>query len=132
MATKAAKARPLGDLTDQLWAMREEKRAINEQLKEVEARIEATQSELIERMEAEGLDSMKGKKASLTVSASLNPQIEDWDKFLAWTWKTKNLQLLRRQINPDPWRECMGLRKPNDPVPGTVPFIKKTLNMRTI
>lgn len=129
MATKKAQPRPLGQLTDQLWATREEKRALNEQLKEIEGRIESLTSELIERMEAEGLDSMKGTKASLTVSPSLNPQIEDWDRFLAWVWKTKNLQLLRRQINPDPWREVMTLKKE---VPGTVPFIKKTLNMRTI
>ena len=130
MATKKKPALKLGELTDALWEQREIKRSLNEQLKIVEAGIEALTSELLERMEGEGLDAVKGSKSSITITPSIQPQIEDWDEFLKWTWRTKNLQMLRRQINPDPFREVCGLR--GSPPPGTTSFVKKTLNMRTI
>lgn len=130
MATKkAAPKRPLGELTDELWEQRERKRQLNEHLKVIEAGIETLTSELIERMQAEGLDSVKGKKSSITVTPSTQPTIEDWDAVCAFIKKSGNWQLIRRQINPEPWRELMTQR---GAVPGTVAFIKKSLNMRTV
>lgn len=125
--------RPLGELVDELWSAREAKRAVNEELKAIEGRIDAASSELIERMEAEGLDSATGKAASISVTPSVQPNITDWDEFLKFIVRTKNLHLLQRRISPDPWRELMTSKggKP-DSVPGTVAFIKKTLNLRTI
>lgn len=125
--------RSLGTLVDELWAAREDKRQLNEKLKVVEGGIDALTSELIERMEAEGLDRAAGKAASISVTPSTIPQIEDWETLLAFLVKSKNLHLLQRRISPDPWRELMTLRggKP-DAVPGTVPFVKKTLNLRTL
>lgn len=132
MATKKAAAppaKPLGQLVDELWEQRERKRQLNEHLKTIETGIDALTSELIERMEKEGLDKMSGKAASLTVSPSLNPNIEDWDAVCAFIKRSGNWQLIRRQLNPEPWRELMTTR---GAVPGTTSFIKKTLNMRTI
>jgi hypothetical protein len=106
---------PLGMLTDSLW-------------KKIESDMERITSELIERLEAEGLDSAKGKLASITVTPSTQPNIEDWDVFCAWVKRTGNWQLIRRQINAEPWRSLMETK----PVPGTSAFIKKTLNVRTI
>lgn len=119
----------LGALTDELWAQRERKRELAKELKSVEDSMESIQSELIERMEAEGLDSAKGKMASITVTPSLQPQIEDWDAVCAFIKKTGNWQLIRRQLNPEPWRELMATKTG---VPGSVSFVKKTLNTRSL
>ena len=134
--TKKAEAPPprtLGELVDLLWEERERKRQLNEHLKTVEAGIDALSSELIERMEKEGLDRASGKAASIAVTPSVQPNITDWDEFLKFIVRTKNLHLLQRRISPDPWRELMEAKggRP-DSVPGTVAFIKKTLNLRTL
>lgn len=122
--------KPLGELTDELWALREEKRELAAKTKAVEDKIEVATSALIERMDANKLDRMSGKMASLSVIPSVVPNIEDWDKFLAWTIKTKNLHLLHRRIAVDGWREIA--EQKGVPPPGTTAFIKRTLNMRSI
>lgn len=134
--TKKAEAPPerkLGELVDLLWEERERKRQLNEHLKTVEAEIDGLTSELIERMEKEGLDKASGKAASISVTPSVQPNITDWDELLKFLVRTKNLHLLQRRISPDPWRELMEAKggKP-DSVPGTVAYIKKTLNLRTL
>lgn len=138
MATKKKAAPPaapktLGALVDELWEQRERKRQLNEHLKTIDAEIETISSELIERMETEGLDKASGKAASISVAASVQPNITDWDTLLPWLIKTKNTHLIQRRISPDPWRELMENKggRP-DSVPGTVAFVKKTLNLRTL
>jgi hypothetical protein len=125
--------RKLGDLVDLLWEERERKRQLNEHLKTVEAGIDALTSELIERMEKEGLDKATGKAASISVTPSIQPNIVDWDECLKFIVRTKHFEVLRRQLNPEPWRALMEAKggKP-DAVPGTVAFVKKTLNLRTL
>lgn len=118
----------LGELSDQLWEAREKKRELAAQAKIIETEIDGITSILLERMEAEKLESVKGSVASLTVTPSTQPNIEDWEAVCAFIKKTGNWQLIRRQLNPEPWRELMTGKTG---VPGTVAFVKKTINMRT-
>jgi len=130
MATKV-KARPAstGALIDQLWAAREEKRTLEAQVKEVEATIDDLQKNLMERLEAEGLDKATGTKGSVSISTNTVAAVEDWDAFWAYIIKNKYTHLLQRRVSDPAYRELLEAGKK---VPGVQPFMKRTLNLRTV
>lgn len=132
MATKAAvRARPatVGALIDQLWATREVKRDIESQLKEVETRIAELNAQLMERMEQEGLDKASGTKATISVSTNTVAAVEDWDEFWKYILKNKYTHLLQRRVSDPAYRELLEAGKK---VPGVQPFVKRSLNVRSI
>lgn len=127
MATK--RLTPLGTLVDNLWAAREEKRALEAEMKVIEDRIEAQTLELMERMEKEGIDKMAGTKASLSIGAAITANVTDWDAFGAYIIKQKYLHLLQRRVSDPAFRELLESGKK---MPGVEPFVKKRLNVRSI
>lgn len=127
MATK--KPLPIGSLVDSLWAERERKRALEEKMKEIEKGIEAQTLELLERMEKEGLDQVRGTAASISIGANVTATVTDWDSFSAWIIKTRNLHLLQRRVSDPAYRELLEHGKK---IPGTEPFVKKRLNIRSL
>jgi hypothetical protein len=132
MATKAAvRARPatVGALIDQLWGTREVKRDIESQLKEVETRIAELNAQLMERMEQEGLDKASGTKATISVSTNTVAAVEDWDEFWKYILKNKYTHLLQRRVSDPAYRELLEAGKK---VPGVQPFVKRSLNVRSI
>lgn len=132
MATKAAvKSRPptVGALIDQIWAAREEKRRLESQIKEVETTIATLQEQIMERLEAEGLDKASGSKATVSISANTVANVEDWDSFWSYILKNKYTHLLQRRVSDPAYRELLEQGKK---VPGVQPFVKRTLNVRSI
>ena len=90
MATKAAvKTRPptVGALIDQIWAAREEKRRLEAEVKTVATRIAELDTQLMERLESEGLDKASGSKATVSVSTNTVADVQDWDAF--WSYIIK-------------------------------------------
>ena len=132
MATKAAtktRAPTVGALIDQIWAAREEKRRLESQVKEVETTIAALQEQIMERLEAEGLDKASGSKATVSISANTVANVEDWDSFWSYIIKNKYTHLLQRRVSDPAYRELLEQGKR---VPGVQPFVKRTLNVRSI
>lgn len=131
MATKKTPARPkpLGTLVDELWAERERKRAAEAHVKTIDDVIESLTSELMERMENEGLDAVKGQKSSISVGAAITASVQDWDAFSAWIIKNRATHLLQRRVSDPAYRELLEAGKK---VPGVEPFIKKKLNIRSL
>ena len=60
-----------GAIIDQLWASREEKRRLEEQVKEVEYAIKGIEETLMERLGAEGLEKATGSKASVSITSTV-------------------------------------------------------------
>ena len=83
----------------------------------------------MERMEKEGLDKMSGTKASLSISATVTANVEDWDAFYAYILKNKYTHLLQRRVSDPAYRELVESGKK---VAGVTPFVKKRLNVRSI
>lgn len=132
-ATKspATKTRPTttGAIIDQLWAARKEKRLLEAQTKEVGSKIEEIEGTLMERLGAEGLEKATGSKASVSISSSVNADVQDWDAFWAFILKNKYTHLLQRRVSEPAYRELLEAGKK---VSGVVPFTKKKLNLRTL
>ncbi len=133
MATKTVKvtARPAttGAIIDNIWAMREEKRRLETEVKEVEGRIKAAQEQLMERMQQEGIEKATGSKASVSLSTTVVADVQDWDLFWPYVAKNKFWHLVQKRVSDPAYRELLDLGKK---VPGVQPFTKHTVNVRTL
>lgn len=133
MATKTAKAtaRPAttGAIIDDIWAMREEKRRLESEVKEVEARIKTAQDDLMERMKSEGIEKATGSKASVSLSSTVVADVQDWDAFWPYIAKNKFWHLVQKRVSDPAYRELLDLGKK---VPGVQPFTKHAVLVRTL
>lgn len=125
----AKRALPLGSMIDNLWQLREDKRKSETATKLIEKDIEAAETELLERLDKEGMDKATGRLGTISIGEALVGTIEDWDAFTAFLAKTKNFQLVQRRISDVAYRELLGMGKP---VPGIKPFTKRKLNLRSV
>lgn len=127
MAT-ATKAPPLGKLIDQLWSIREKKRELEAAVKDLDGKISDIEVELMEALNAAGLEKASGTKASISITTTTVANVTDWDEFGKYILKNKFLHLLQRRVSDPAYRELLEAGKK---VPGTEPFTKKRLNLRT-
>lgn len=130
MTTKLkTKSASLGAVIDQIWAAREEKRRLEAEVGEIEAKISELEQQLIERLDAEGLDRATGSKATVSVSTNTVANVTDWDAFWQFILKNKYTHLLQRRVSDPAYRELLEQGKK---VPGVEPFLKRRLNVRSI
>lgn len=133
--TDAVKTRPaqrpatIGTLIDKMWKAREEKRELEAKVKEAEEAIRDLEDQLMERMEAEGTDKAAGTKASVSISASVVADVQDWDAFWPYVAKNKYWHLIQKRVSDPAYRELLDMGKK---VPGVQPFTKRKLNLRSI
>lgn len=131
-ADKAVVARldgTTGGMIDQLWAAREEKRKLEEHIKEVEVSIKDIEAKVMERLDAEGMDKATGKKASVSITKSVVADVQDWDALYPYIAKNKFWHLLHKRVSDPGFRELWDAGKT---VPGVTQFIKPKLNLRTV
>lgn len=132
MVAKAKAKTPvptMGALIDSIWAAREEKRRLEAEIKKIEAVIGEHQTQLMERMEAEGTDKAQGSKASVSISKNVVADVKDWDAFWPYIAKNKFFHLVQRRVSDPAYRELLEAGKN---VPGVEPFTKHTLTVRSL
>ena len=129
VAKTTKKAPTLGSVIDNLWALRETKRAKEAEVKEIELQIADAETSVYEQMDAQGVDKSTGKKASISITSVVTSSIEDWDLFTAFVKKTGYFHLLQRRVSEVAARE---LFESKGKVPGLTPFTKRKLNLRTV
>lgn len=66
----------------------------------------------------------------VSISESEEPNVTDWDAFLAGAIKGKYLHLIQRRISAPSWRELRALKKKD--VPGTAVFVKRSLSFTKV
>lgn len=123
------KPTPLGKLIDDIWALREKKRALAAQVEELEAKIAEQEAVVIERMDNEHLDKSTGKMASVSVTETANGTISDFDKFWEFAKKNNYGHLFQRRVTDTACRE---LWEQGKKIPGVDRYIKRRLNIRTL
>lgn len=117
----------IGQKIDSMFDLREKKRALDAQVKELEGQIKTFESELMEDMAAQGVDKMSGTKATVSITTSTVANVEDWNDFLAYVYKMKYGHLLQRRVSDPAYRELLGQGKK---IPGVSPFTQERLNIR--
>ena len=117
----------IGKTIDKVFALRKKKTDLEAALKDVEGQIADLNSEVMETLGAAGLEKTSTKQGTVSISVSIDAQVEDWDTLLAYIYKNKYGHLLQRRVSNPAWRELIEQGKK---VPGTTQFINKRLNYR--
>ena len=119
----------IGVKIDTLQKLREKKRKLEASVKEVADFMSTLEKELMEQMDTEGVMKSTGKLASVSISESVKPSIEDWDLFYGYIHRNKYYHLLERRPSVTGCRE---LFEKKGKIPGVVPFTQRTINMRSV
>lgn len=131
--TKSAKpALTLGQAADKIFDLREKKRKIDAELKEVEAEISHLTETIFGLLEEQDTRKAEGKKASISVNYAINPSTKNWDdtaKFIITGKRGDKFayaHLLYKRINAPAYRE---LRSLGMVIPGQEDFTNRTLSI---
>jgi len=119
----------LNDKIDEMFVLRERKRARETEIKEINAKISECEKWLLGRLSEVGTTTARGLRASITVTESLVPQIEDWGKVSDWVKENDAIYLLHRRISVGPWKELLDA---GEEVPGINPFKKTGIALRKL
>jgi hypothetical protein len=119
----------IGAKIDALHKNREEKRVLETAIKELEKTAEELELELIEQMDKESVTKSTGRKATVSIAASVKPSVDNWDAFYAYIHKNKYYHLLERRPAVNSCREILDLK---GKIPGIVPFTQRKLLLRSI
>ena len=122
-------AKKIDQMIDDMFLLREQKRGLEAQVKEVGAKITDLQQQLLVRFNEVGTDYARGSMASASVTESIVPQIDDWGQVAEWVMDNDALYLLHRRVSSGPWKE---LRDAGTEVPGIEPYTKVAISLRRL
>lgn len=120
----------VGAKINKFHSLREKKRELEAKVKEVADQMSELEMELIYQMEAEGIAKASGKHATVSISESVKPRVEDWDVFYKYIRRKNWFHLLERRPHVTACRELF--EKNHGKIPGVVPFTYRRLNMRNL
>lgn len=118
----------IGDKIDELYQLRESKRALEEQLKDINKEMVAIESDLIDQMDAAKTSKSATDTASVSISKSVVPAVEDWDKFYDFIQQNGYFHMLERRPAA---LACREMFEQGGQIPGVVPFVKRKLNIKS-
>ncbi len=124
------KKETLGSMIDELFDLREQRRALAAEDKALSEDARELEAKIIGKLDAEGTDRGASKKASVSISEVEEPNVVDWDKFCTFAKRTGNMHLFQRRVSAPAWRELRALKKSD--VPGLECFKKRSLNLRVV
>lgn len=119
----------IGDNIDKLNSLREQKRAYEEHIKIVSQQMADLESEIIDQLDKQKLTKSSGTSATVSISESVKPSVEDWDAFYAYIHRYRYYHLLERRPSVTGCRELLETK---GKIPGIVPFTQRKLNLRSI
>lgn len=119
----------IGVKIDRLHALREQKRALEEQIKQLSEQMDELENQLIAQMDKEGVTKASGRAATVSITTSVKPSVEDWDAFYAYIHRHKYYHLLERRPSVTGCRELLETK---GKIPGVIPFTQRKLNIRSI
>lgn len=83
---------------------------------------------IIEILEEQGVDSTRTDVASVSISVTNHPNVDDWDAFAEYVVENNAVYLLQRRVSAKAVEE---LTAGGEAVPGVSFFVKKSLNLRS-
>lgn len=128
-ATVAAPSQSLGSLIDEYFDLREKKREIEKEVKEVSAQMDDLEARIINQLDADEVTLSRGRRASASISEEEVPDVEDWDAVHEYIMSNDALYLLNRKLTTAAWRE---LKDSGTLIPGTRPFTRRKLSVRKV
>jgi hypothetical protein len=123
-------AEALGSLIDEMHDIRERRRELAKEEKQLGLDYEALQASLIASLEATGMTSGASDIASASIKVTNVANVQDWDVFHKWLRKTNQLYMLERRPAQAAFREYIEKSRGHKPPPGVVTFEKTTISLR--
>jgi len=122
----------VGYLIDSLQNIRAQKRDLAVREKELNAKYDAVELQLLELMDAEGVTKSTGKTATASLTTTRNFSFikeGGFEAFFAYASKIKRPDLVQRRISVPAVRELWGLK---GAVPGLTPFEERKIGLRDL
>lgn len=120
---------PAGAAIDKLSAIREKKRKLEAEIKDIEGEYAELEEALMAKMASEGIDKATGTSASVSISTNVVGNPIDWKLIENYIAKNKFFHLFQRRLSDPGLREIWDQGKK---VPGVEPFVKRRLNLRNL
>lgn len=117
----------LDDIIDEMVRIRDQKRVREEQIQELNKKLNDLQLKFIQRAKEAGTEYARGSLGSATIVETVVPHIDDWDAAAEWIKANDALYLLHRRISSVAWKE---LRDMGEEIPGIEPFTKVSVSLR--
>jgi|ERR1035437_1235259 hypothetical protein len=121
----------LGDSADALYAKDKEiseQTAIVEKLKTEKRGME---EQLLTTMQRAGTDLIRGNNATVSISETIRPQIQDIEELYRFVLRKKALHLFERRIAATAYRELKESMN-GKAIPGLIDFVQTRLNVRKV
>ena len=109
----------LGACADELYRLRQERLAKQAEADALKARETAITEHVIQNLPKSEANGVTGKVARVTITKKEVPQVDDWEAFYRYLFKTKDPSLLQKRLGDAAIRERWEAKKA---VPGVVPF----------
>ena len=118
----------LNTLLDELASIRGEIKSLQEQEKVLKLRQTDLDSEIIRKMEDQGLDQIANDVCTVSKKIDVVPTVEDWDVVHQHILDTKQFELLQKRMSATAWRELLQM---GQAVPGVKATELTKINFRS-
>lgn len=123
-----SKDKNLNTLLDELASIRGEIKSLQEQEKILKLRQNDLDSEIIRKMEDQGLDQIANDVCTVSKKIDVVPTVEDWDVVHQHILDTKQFELLQKRMSATAWRELLQM---GQAVPGVKATELTKINFRS-
>lgn len=117
----------LDDLAIERDRLREAKRTLEAEIKQLDTLLATNEQEIIEIADDLGLDRFAVGKLTFSISEQTVGNVEDWESLYQFIRDNDAFYLLQRRLANAAYKEILD---GGDSLPGVVPFTKRSLNMR--
>ena len=118
----------LGAMIAQLSEIRDRRRELAAEEKDLVEKYETLKTAFVQRMEEEGCTRISSKEGTVILTETIVPQVNDRDAMGQWILETGNIYLLQNRVNSAAYRELV---EAGQEVPGVTPFTKKDVSLRS-
>lgn len=114
-------------LANRRFELREAKRALDAQIKVIDAELAGNEVDLLEAADAAGMTHFRVGKLSIAVSEQVVGNVDDWDQLYGYITENNAFHLLQRRLGNAAYKEILDS---GETVPGVAPFTKRSINLR--
>ena len=120
--------RKLNDIMDELTTIRKQESDIQASQKELRLRRNDLESEIMWKMEEQGLDQIPNDLCTISKKKEIVPTVEDWDALHQHILDTRQFELLQKRMSATAYRELLQM---DTSVPGVKATELTKINYRS-
>lgn len=118
---------PVGELIDAYYNLREQKRALNAEIKNINDDLERLKLVIIAKLDNQKLEGARGHLATGGIKETVVGTIKDYSEMENWIYRHKRLDLLEKRISSTAFRSILEER---GQIPGVEPFTRRDLSVQ--